>query len=186
MPPRIKITKEKIINAGVEIVSLYGEEAINARAIAERLGASTRPIFSNFESMEEVRGEIIMSIAQIFAEQNEEAMQSGKYPPYKASGMSYIDFARREPNFFRLLFMRDRSGEVQEKDEIFCSAVRRVSEQAGISYESAEKFHLEMWTFVHGAAVMVATSYLLLDEELVSDMLTDIYKGLLARYKEGL
>lgn len=34
-------------------------------------------------------------------------MESGEYPPYKASGMAYIDFARREKHLFRLLFMRN-------------------------------------------------------------------------------
>ena len=33
------------------------------------------------------------------------------YPPYKAMGMGYIRFAAEERELFRLLFMRDRSGE---------------------------------------------------------------------------
>ena len=36
-------------------------------------------------------------------------MAEGKYPPYKASGMAYIRFAKEEKELFKLLFMRDRS-----------------------------------------------------------------------------
>ena len=53
MPPKVKITKEDIINAAIEIVKANGEEAINARNIAATLGCSTQPVFSNFASMEE-------------------------------------------------------------------------------------------------------------------------------------
>jgi hypothetical protein len=40
-----------------------------------------------------------------------------------------------------------------------------------------------MWTFVHGIGVMLATSYLELDEELISRMLSDVYQGLLMTYR---
>jgi AcrR family transcriptional regulator len=56
MPPKVKVTKEDIIQASVELVRKKGTDAINARTIASALNGSTQPIFSNFESMEELRG----------------------------------------------------------------------------------------------------------------------------------
>lgn len=44
-------------------------------------------------------------------------------------------------------------------------------------------FHLEMWAYVHGIATMMATGYLELDTELVSEMMTDAYQGMKNRYK---
>lgn len=40
-----------------------------------------------------------------------EDMTSRKYSPYKASGMAYIRFAKKEKELFKLLFMRDRTHE---------------------------------------------------------------------------
>lgn len=40
-----------------------------------------------------------------------------------------------------------------------------------------------MWVYVYGIAAMAATSYLKLDEELISRILTDAYKGLEAALK---
>ena len=52
----------------------------------------------------------------------------------------------------------------------------------GIDEEKARMFHLEMWIYVHGIAVMIATSYLEWSEEFVSHALTDEYLGLKYRY----
>ena len=48
--------------------------------------------------------------------------------------------------------------------------------------ERAERMHLEMWTCVHGIATMLATSFLSLDWELISDMLTDVYQGIRTKH----
>ena len=48
MPPKVKVSKEDINTAAVEMVRESGAEALNARALAAKLGCSTQPIFSNF------------------------------------------------------------------------------------------------------------------------------------------
>ena len=41
MPPKVKITKEEIIEAALRIVRESGDEALNARNVAAALGCST-------------------------------------------------------------------------------------------------------------------------------------------------
>ena len=111
-------------------------------------------------------------------------MESGEYPPYKASGMAYIRFAGEERELFRLLFMRNRTGEridtdpeeLEELLDLICAGV-------GIDREEARLFHFEMWAYVHGFAAMAATGYCEWDTELVSRALTDMYEGLKYRFK---
>ena len=50
MPPKVKITKEDIANAALEIVRENGVSALNARAVALKLNSSTQPIFSNYDT----------------------------------------------------------------------------------------------------------------------------------------
>lgn len=110
-------------------------------------------------------------------------MAEGKYPPYKASGMAYIRFAKEEKELFKLLFMRDRSGErVGENKEEIRPLLKLIRQNLGLSEEDAYFFHLEMWIYVHGIATMLATSYLELDEEFISRVITDGYEGMKARY----
>ena len=182
MPPKVKITKEDIINKGVELVRENGEDAINARGIATALGCSTQPIFSNFESMEDLKEQIIFSAYKPYLGFIEAQLEENKYPPYKAYGMAYIRFAREEKNLFKLLFMRDRTGEDLSPSPDFEQSVEIIMKSNNLSREIAMLLHLEMWACVHGIGVMMATSFLELDEELISRIISDIYLGVRAKH----
>ena len=109
---------------------------------------------------------------------------SGLYPPYKASGMAYIRFAAEEKELFKLLYMRDRSEEkIPETSELNEQMYGMVRSNTGLDTDTARLFHLEMWAFVHGIAVMLATGFLTLDTELISRMLTDSYQGLKKQFE---
>ena len=183
MPPKVKVTREDIINAAVEIVRSSGEKAINARTVASALQCSTQPVFSNFATMEELRLAVVEKVDAMCREYTQKVVETGAYPVYKATGMAYIQFAQEEKELFKLLYMRDRSQEqepmaadlTQEMEDI-------VRENTGLNGMQTQLFHLEMWAFVHGIAAMFATGFLDLDMELVSKMLTDAYQGLKKHY----
>ena len=80
MPPKVKVTKEEIIAAALEILRQKGMEAVNARAVAAALGCSTQPIFSNYSSMGALQHDVL---AAGYAEYNrwiEQQMKEGRYP----------------------------------------------------------------------------------------------------------
>jgi AcrR family transcriptional regulator len=184
MPPKVKITKEELISASIELVRAEGEQAINARSIAAHIGCSTQPLFSNFATMEQLRAAVVERAEALFDQYVKDEVSTGKYPPYKASGMAYIRFAREEKELFKLLYMRERTqDEVKNGSELFDRSVEQVQSIIGMSAETAKLFHLEIWAFVHGIASMHATGFLSLDEELISKMITDAYRGLKKHYE---
>lgn len=184
MPPKVKITKEDIVNAAVDIVRKNGDGVLNARTVAAYLNCSTQPVFSNFASMEELRFAVVESADNLCQQYKTHEVESGQFPTYKANGMAYIRFAKEEKELFKLLYMRDRSSEdssikfgIDEQMETI------VQNNTGLSEIDAKLFHLEMWAYVHGIATMFATGFLDLDWELVSKILTDAYLGLRKQYK---
>ena len=186
MPPKFMITKKEIVAAALNIVRSAGMSGLTARALAAELGCSVKPIFGLFRSMEEVQQEVLAAANELYQGAIQAGMISGKYPPYKASGMAYIGFAREERELFKLLFMRDRSGErIEEDRESIRLLLELLQKNLGVSKDDAYLFHLEMWVYVHGIATMIATSYLDWDDEFVSRVLTDAYVGLKYRYQEG-
>ncbi|MBQ9168667.1 MAG: WHG domain-containing protein [Oscillospiraceae bacterium] len=187
MPPKVKITKSDIINAAVEVVRRQGSAALNARTVAGHLNCSTQPIFSNYHSMEELKADVIRAAETLHQQFIRQETERGKYPPYKASGIAYVRFAKEERELFKLLFMRDRSGEkMQDSTEETEALIGIIRKNTGMTKEDACLFHLGMWVYVHGIATMVATSYLEWDWELISKMLTDAYEGMKLRYaKKG-
>ena len=111
MPPKVKITKEDIIQSAVELVRANGEAALNVRAIAAALHCSTQPVFSNFATMSELREAVTMAAYECYLDFLKREEESGNYPQYKSFGMAYIRFAKEEKELFKLLYMRNRSGE---------------------------------------------------------------------------
>lgn len=184
MPPKIKVTKDDIITAAVDIVRSSGAQAINARTVASVLDCSTQPVFSNFATMDELRLAVAKKADSICNEYIRKEIENGEFPPYKASGMAYIRFAKEEKELFKLLYMRDRSREIiPEETELSVGMESMVRNNTGLSDTEAKLFHLEMWAYVHGIATMFATGFLDLDWDLVSRMLTDSYQGLRKQYE---
>ena len=184
MPPKVKVTKEDIVNATVELVRQSGADAINARTVATMLSCSTQPIFSNFATMNDLRMAVVEKADTLCNEYIRQEINSGKYPAYKASGMAYIRFAKEERELFKLLYMRDRKDEtIPEGSQISAEMEIIVQQNTGLDGLNAQLFHLEMWAYVHGIATMFATGFLNLEWELVSKMITDAYQGLRKQYK---
>ncbi len=178
-------TKEEILKAALDLTREKGFSAVTARSLGEKLGTSSRPVFSHFENMADVQKGIISAADELYRSYLEEDMASGKYPPYKASGMAYIRFAREEKELFKLLFMCERSNEdkskvAKESDML----VELICKQVNIKREKAYLFYLEMWAYVHGIATMVATGFYDWSEELCSNTLTDMYQGLKYKYEK--
>ena len=185
MPPKVKITREAIVDTAVEIVRKEGAQAVNARTLAAVLGCSTQPIFSNFASMEQLRLAMVERADAMCNQYIAREMEKGEYPNYKASGMAYIRFAKEEKELFKLLYMRDRTQETfPQPMEMNDQMESVVAQNTGLAGDAVKLFHLEMWAVVHGIASMVVTGFVELDWELISRMLTDVYQGLRKRYEE--
>ena len=181
MAPTPKYTKEEITQIAFNLVREKGYDMLTARDLAKRLNTSTRPIFTAFENMDELKKEVILITNNLFEEYKKAEIESNKYPVYKASGMAYIRFAKEEKNLFKLLFMRDRTGEDLSPSPDFDTSVEMIMKSCGLSMEKAKLMHLEMWSCVHGIGVMAATSFLPLEWELISRMISDVYQGIKAR-----
>lgn len=183
MPPKIKITKEAIVDTALEIIRTQGLQAVNARAIAAALQCSTQPVFSNFATMEALHIAVLEKANALCGAYIRREIESDRYPAYKASGMAYIRFAKEEKALFKLLYMRDRTGDPSHVGmELGAQMETMVASNTGLQGEAVQLFHLEMWAFVHGIATMYATDFVDLPWELVSNMLTDAYQGLRKQY----
>lgn len=175
-----RISKEKIIDAAVDVIRRGGQSALNARNLAKRLGCSTRPIYLAFKGMDGVKKAAAVKITRVFEEFIAREVVSGRYPVYKSYGMAYIRFALEERELFKSAFMTEQT---QKTDSGYGGVIDAVMKTTGLDRERAELFHLENWIFVHGLASMVATGFTAFDEETFQKVLTDAFEGLKARFK---
>ena len=187
MPPHVKYPREAVVQAAVSVVRKGGLSALNARAIAAELGCSTQPLYSVLGSMEEVRAAVYSEAARLFEAYLSREETSSDVPPYKASGLALLRFANEEKELYKLLLLRDRSGEKEQGEELGLagatqSVYQSIMESTGYSLQTAKAFHSHMFVYIQGMASMLVSGYQRYDEELFSQYLTEEYQALRLLY----
>ena len=188
MPPKFRYTREEMIAAALELVRQGGKDALTARALGAKLGCSAKPIFGLFRNMEELEGEVIAAADAYYQKYLVQKMQEGQYPPYKASGMAYIRFAREERHLFRFLFQSDYFNgktllELIDAEELIpvLSAMQR---SLGIGMEQTKTVFITVFLFAHGYASMIANNSLKYDEDTINSHLERAYRGAILAAQE--
>ncbi len=176
MPPRVKIEREDIIKTALEVLKNNGEEALNARNIANLLGCSTQPIFSNFKTMEELKFEAIIFAQKLYYKFEQEYIKNNNYSPYKAKSVAYITFAKNECELFKILFLN------KGENPLNAQLQQILIENFNFKEETAKLFNIEMWAFVHGMAVMSANANFPLHDSLINRIFDDAFNGIKAQF----
>lgn len=187
MPPKSKFTDEEIAAAAMDIVRESGWEKVTARSLGGRLGSSTRPIFTVFENMEQIREMVVREAKRLYNTRIREGLAQSN--AFKGVGMAYIRFARDEPQLFKLLFMTGNGApdrlekRFEYQDDNWECILQSVQRSTGLDRERAKKQYLYLWLFSHSIATLYANGVCRMTEEQVSDMLTEVFQGMLCRLK---
>lgn len=110
MPPKVKFQKEEIVSAAVEITREKGIDALTARELASKLGVSTRPIFTYFDTMDELKNEVYTFVKNLYREYIEQGLKAPV--PNLGVGQQYLRFAKAEPELYKLLYLNNTVGEL--------------------------------------------------------------------------
>ena len=119
MPPKPKITKEMIMTTVLEITREAGFESVNARSIAEKLQCSTRPIFTCYKNMDELKAGFLDFAFEYYNQYVSDYSRSTNTRTYLLLPLSYIEFAKEEANLFRLLFLSDMDLNMSEAGDFY-------------------------------------------------------------------
>lgn len=189
MPPKAKFCREEIAQAGLEIVRSEGEENMTARALGKRLGSSACPIFTVFESMEDVQAEVLKAAKAVYSEYINKGLQ--EEPSFKGVGRQYILFAIEEPNLFRMLFMHAQkqhpsiSTVLPMIEDNYESILRSVMESYNLTEDKAKRLYKHLWIYSHGIAVLCATNMCVFSTDEITEMISEAFKGTLAEISGG-
>ncbi|NJJ36474.1 TetR/AcrR family transcriptional regulator [Clostridioides difficile] len=188
MPPKAKITKKMILNIVLEITRETGFETVNARSIANKLQCSTRPIFTCYENMDELKNEFLAFAYEYYKQYVTNYSNSVNVSPYLILPLSYIEFAQEEIHLFKLLFINDMDLNMTEAKDFYNEIdnekrARDFSEIIGIELERAKVIFLDLFLYTHGIAVLVATKKLTLDRNSAEKMIRKILSAFIIQEK---
>ncbi len=187
MPPKPKYTKEEIVAAALGIVSQSGTDALTAKSLGKALNTSATPIFTVFNSMQEVQDEVknsAMKKFEAYARKTETDM-----PVFKQVGMQMILFAKEEPQLYQLIFMSQNS-EVKSFDGIYShlgsvadECLTAIERDYELSSTDAKTLFEHSWIHTYGIATLCATGMCDFTEEEISKMLTQDFTAMMMLLK---
>ena len=185
MPPKVKITREAILDSAFSLTRLYGLEYVTAKSLANDLQCSTQPIYWVFDHMEHLRSEIVIKandMYNIYFHKKHKNLN-----PLKAVGINYILFAKEEPHLFKLLFMSDREKDISifksTLDDNKQSYMSDIMELLEFDEKKANQYYVSMWIFSHGIATMLVSNLTSFSMDEIGELLTRTAKGVIAQLK---
>ena len=187
MPPKVKITREMIINAAVEVIRQSGFESINARSVSKLLHCSPQPVMCHFTTVDNLKRAVYAKADQLHTEYMLNISEAED--PALGIGLNYIRFAVEEPQLFRFLF---QSGYAEENSLLemidsneLIPILSVMQKEAGFSMEKTKQVFLTVALFAHGYASIIANNGLEYDEKLIAKHLESAWNGaFLAAEKE--
>ena len=103
MPPKVKFQKEEIVSAALNIARKKGIDSVTAREVAAELQVSPRPIFTYYETMDQLRHDVFEMAKCHYREFIKRGLDSPI--PFLGVWQQFLHFAEEEPELYKLLFL---------------------------------------------------------------------------------
>ncbi|MCR4780990.1 MAG: TetR/AcrR family transcriptional regulator [Ruminiclostridium sp.] len=186
MPPKARITREMVIEAGLNIVRKEGAEALNVRRVASELDCSTQPVMYHYKTVGELKADVYAA-ADGFHTNYLMNPDESTADPRLSIGMRYIRFANEEKHLFRFLFQSGKFRNADLRDLIYSDElaplIQAICGQTGLSGEQAREAFETLFVCVHGAASILANNEMEFDEAYYVRMLGNTFNGMVSVLK---
>lgn len=182
MPPKAKITKEMVIDAGLKIVRTEGEENLNVRRVAAKLNCSTQPVMYHFKTVNDLKS-AVYGLADEFHTDFIMTPDENASNPLLSIGLRYIRFADEEKNLFCFLFQSDKFQNISFCELVYSDysapIIAPICDNTGLSESQAKQLFESLLMCVHGAASLIANNSIDYDNAYFERLLENTFTGMM-------
>lgn len=190
MPPRPQVTKEQLIEAALNIAREKGFEKVTAREVGKSLGMSSRPVFTYYSGMQELKADVYKAAYEKYVSFVEEGLND-KYP-FRASGRQTIRFVQQEPGLFKLLcypYEEDPDpsstiGSFAFFEQNYKLIKPTIVREYGLDGEDAKCFFRNVWLFTLGIAMLIISGSCPYSDEEIFRIMSEISLSSCKIYKD--
>ncbi len=189
MPPKSRITRQMILDAGLQVIREEGIQAMNVRTTASRLHCSTQPIMYHFATMKDLKDEIYTIANELHTNAILDVDFKQDPNPIMTISRNYIRFAVKEPHVFRFLFQTDRFANnslrtILEHEQL-APVFAMIAEKVGLSAIQARDAFASAFFTLHGIASLLANNSLSDDAEYYDRIVAGVFCGTIGYIKKG-
>ena len=166
MGPKVKFTKEQIIDAAFGIAKTEGIDGISMRKIAEQMGSSVAPIYVNFKNVEELNEALIERIIWV---SQQLLLRESTGNPFHDIGRASLRFAVEYSVIFRDLVVKSNNYMKSYDEKMMPALIEEMKRDPDLSVFSEDELKtilLKMRIFQLGLSVMAANGTLPTDYEM--------------------
>lgn len=158
--PKQKITREMVVDAAFALAREGGMEQVLVKNIAARLNCSVQPIYSYCRNMEELRRAVEQRTADYMADYLSSRLDPDNL--FQSTGRAHIQFAREEPELFKIFILRRREG-VSSLDELYRQEASPelaeiIAAQLGLDVTAARRLHLDLLIYTVGLGTIFSVT----------------------------
>ncbi|OPX83337.1 MAG: Tetracycline repressor protein class H [Pelotomaculum sp. PtaB.Bin104] len=160
MGPKIKFTREQIIDAAFEIAKTEGIDNITMRKIAEKMGSSVAPIYVNFKNTDELIEALIERVISI---SQQLLIEESTGNPFRDMGSASLRFAMEYSVLFRDLVMKNNNYMKSYDEKMIPALIKEMKkdpELVGFTVDELKTILLKIRIFQLGLSVMAANGLL--------------------------
>ena len=186
MPPKVKFQKEEIIAAAVQITREKGISAVTAREVGAALGASSRPLFTYFDTVDELKREVYRYAKKLYQDYVKEGLTAEI--PFLGVGQNYIRFAKEEPELYKYLFLNPPDGVkgsamegLKLSQALVRASLMRIYHMDG---DTADKYFRDLWLVAYSMTTLIVTGECPYTDAEISAMFTEFSVSICKAYKE--
>ena len=173
MARKKEIGRNKILSIAYKMVVKDGIESLTARNIAKAGHFSTQPLYLEFNSMEDLRKEVLRKIADNLKNNILQKSYTGK--PLIDMDLSYIDFAKEQENLFRAMFVDGKFGSKIIADTLINFGIEKFKEQYPDSNYSEDRIRsvvIANWITTSGIASLIVNKIATFSQTQIINVLT--------------
>ena len=186
MAPKVKYTKEEIVAASLEVARKKGIEAVTAREVAAELNVSPRPIFTWFDSMDELKVEVYNLAKEKYRKYIEKGLK--EKIPFLGVGKQFLMFAKKEPEMFKLIFLarpKDVSGGAMDALKFSQDLVREsVMQIYNMDAKMADNYFRDLYLTAFALSTMLVTDDSPYTDDEMEAIFTEVSISICKAYKE--
>jgi len=149
-------TRQDVVLAGMTVIAAEGLTGLSARRVAEQLGASTAPVYSNFANMDELAVAVKQAVTEEMLEFTTRRFTDDEFLNI---GIGVLEYARQKPTLYGSIFLQD-ANQCEAGPRVLSHLAERMASLDGLGgLPLPERLMLlhQMAIFTHGLAVQVCT-----------------------------
>lgn len=158
MAPKIKFSRDKIIDVAFEIANLEGFDGISIRKVADKVGCSIAPIYVNFKDIDELKDAVAKRVQEII----EKLINEQKSEEYFLNiGIASIKFANQYKIIYRDYVLKGNSYISKNSEivhDLIINNMKKDKNLNNFSEDELKRILIKMKIFQLGLAIAVSNN----------------------------